>query len=259
MIHLGGIANQQYQNVPPQPPQQFPQTNPYPNYDPSNIQQNNHNNNRRNNNSNNNNNHRNNGKRDKREEDWDICWDYLSPKGCNRDKCRWRHGNPKIDQRQIAKRRKRYIEENERNRKIKRQQTLIGGPDNNKSGNCYRCGQHGHYQRECPQNNNNSAPNNIWNNPPSVTPIHMMHGPPPPPPYFAPPPPPHPHQGQHQPLPSGPQMPPPQSPQQPQQQQHPPSQGQIHDYWAQYYSAYGYMQQPPMPHPQQATRLVFTF
>ena len=26
------------------------------------------------------------------DDDWDICWDFLSPKGCNRETCRWRHG-----------------------------------------------------------------------------------------------------------------------------------------------------------------------
>ena len=32
------------------------------------------------------------GQRRQRDADWDICWDFLSPKGCNRETCRWRHG-----------------------------------------------------------------------------------------------------------------------------------------------------------------------
>eukprot|EP01084_Bolivina_argentea_P072427 131504_1 len=150
MIHL--MANNKQQQVPfqTQPPVQIP--NPY--YNTNNQKRNNSNN----------------GKRQKRDDDWDICWDYLSPKGCNRDTCRWRHDNPNVDQQQIAKRRKQYMEQNRNNRGRHRPHNMIG-PNRN---------------RERKRTNNlNSA----WQNMPPMPPQSMMQGPPPPPPYFAPPPP----------------------------------------------------------------------
>eukprot|EP00483_Globobulimina_turgida_P002547 UN02551 len=42
--------------------------------------------------------------------DWNICWDYLSPKGCTRHDCRWTHADLNIKQRQIAKKRRKNME-----------------------------------------------------------------------------------------------------------------------------------------------------
>jgi len=170
-----------------------------------------------------------NGKRG-REQDWDICWDYLSPKGCNRDKCRWRHGNPTIDQRQIAKRRKKYLDEARVDRERRQQRSA------NHSG---PRGRSQRRNRKFPVRA--GPPNNVWTNPP--VPHAMGYGAPPPPPYFAPAPPAHPP----------PQLPPPQNGQPPQGQ--PPVSGQPspsggpapppHDYYAQYYAAYGFPMHPP--------------
>merc|ERR1712130_759178 len=46
---------------------------------------------------------------------YDVCWDYLSPKGCNRNNCQWRHVDPQIDHNKIEDRKQRWMDRN-RNR-----------------------------------------------------------------------------------------------------------------------------------------------